>query len=160
MAGPSLFLSCGDGYVGELLELPQGCQGPFGGSRGMVGFLSRSRRGKRSHLALRGESPGSSRVVAAKLGFLSNYDGDLRDRLVCPPECPVSMRVARGHSGFLCSCCRGRGPQLELMPEPPVQCQNGSLASCGVSTVDTGLILCGNIHNHSPLELEKQCQDS
>ena len=29
VAGPSVFLSSGDGYVGELLELHQGCQGPF-----------------------------------------------------------------------------------------------------------------------------------
>ena len=33
-AGPSCFLSSGDGYVGELLELQQGCEGPFGSSRG------------------------------------------------------------------------------------------------------------------------------
>ena len=33
-AGLSCFLSSGDGYVGELLELQQGCEGPFGGSRG------------------------------------------------------------------------------------------------------------------------------
>ena len=32
-AGPSCFLSRGDGYVGELLELQQGCEGPFGSSR-------------------------------------------------------------------------------------------------------------------------------
>ena len=32
-AGPSCFLSSGDGYVGELLELQQGCEGPFGSSR-------------------------------------------------------------------------------------------------------------------------------
>ena len=30
----SCFLSSGDGYVGELLELQQGCEGPFGSSRG------------------------------------------------------------------------------------------------------------------------------
>ena len=29
----SCFLSSGDGYVGELLELQQGCEGPFGCSR-------------------------------------------------------------------------------------------------------------------------------
>ena len=29
----SCFLSNGIGYVGELLELPQGCEGPFGSSR-------------------------------------------------------------------------------------------------------------------------------
>ena len=35
-AGLSCFLSSGDGYVGELLELQQGCEGPFGSSRGLV----------------------------------------------------------------------------------------------------------------------------
>ena len=33
-AGPSCFLSSGDGYVRELLELQQGCEGPFRSSRG------------------------------------------------------------------------------------------------------------------------------
>ena len=33
-AGLSCFLSSGDGYVGELLELQQGCEGSFGISRG------------------------------------------------------------------------------------------------------------------------------
>ena len=32
----SCFLSSGDGYVGKLLELQQGCEGPFGNSRGQV----------------------------------------------------------------------------------------------------------------------------
>ena len=32
--GLSCFLSSGDGYVGELLELQQGCDGSFGISRG------------------------------------------------------------------------------------------------------------------------------
>ena len=32
--GPSSFLSSGDGYVGELLDLQQGCEGPFRSSRG------------------------------------------------------------------------------------------------------------------------------
>ena len=30
----SCFLLSGDGYVGDLLELQQGCEGPFGISRG------------------------------------------------------------------------------------------------------------------------------
>ena len=33
-AGLLCFLSSGDGYVGELLELQQGCEGPFEISRG------------------------------------------------------------------------------------------------------------------------------
>ena len=32
-AGLSCFHSSGDGYVAELLELQQGCEGPFGNSR-------------------------------------------------------------------------------------------------------------------------------
>ena len=32
-AGLSCLLSSGDGYVVELLELQQGCEGPFGNSR-------------------------------------------------------------------------------------------------------------------------------
>ena len=63
-----MFLSSGDGYVGELLQLHQGCQGPFRGSRGKVGFLSRRRSGKGPHLVLRGESPGFFSSCGRKLG--------------------------------------------------------------------------------------------
>ena len=34
LAGLSCFISSGDGYVGDLLDLQQGCQRPFGSSRG------------------------------------------------------------------------------------------------------------------------------
>ena len=34
VAGTLCFLYSGDGYVSELLELQQGCEGPFGSSRG------------------------------------------------------------------------------------------------------------------------------
>ena len=68
--GPSVFLSSGDGYVGEVLELHQGCQRPFPGSQGKVGFFLRRHSGKGPHFALRGESPVFSQVVAGNLGFL------------------------------------------------------------------------------------------
>ena len=71
-----MFLLSEVGHVGELLDLPQWCQGPFGVSRGKVGFLSRRPRRKGPQLALRGESPGFSRVA---VGFLWSEDGDLRD---------------------------------------------------------------------------------
>ena len=32
VGGSLVLLSIGDGYVGELLELQQGCEGPFGSS--------------------------------------------------------------------------------------------------------------------------------
>ena len=110
-------LSSGDGYLGELLELPQGCQGPIRGSREKVGFLSQHLRGKGPHLLLKGESPGFSRVVAANTASLSYYNGNITDPLVGAQECPVSMRVARGLSGFLCSRCQSRGPHLYLRPK-------------------------------------------
>ena len=82
-----MFLLSADGDVRELVELPQGCQGPFWGSGGKVGFLSRHHRGKGTQLALRGESPGVSHVAA---GFLLSYDGDLSDPLVGLQGGPVS----------------------------------------------------------------------
>ena len=109
-----MFLSSADGDVGELFELPQGCQGPFWGSGVKGGFLSRRHSRKGPQLAWRGESPGFSRVVA---GLLSSYNGDLRDLLVGPQGSPVSTRVMRGHSGFLCSLCQGPGGLLELRSE-------------------------------------------
>ena len=58
-----MFLSSADGDIGELLELPQGSQGPFQGSEEKVGFLSRLHSGKGPQLVLRGESPDLSRVA-------------------------------------------------------------------------------------------------
>ena len=104
-----------------------------------MGFLSRRRSGKGPQLALRGESPGFSRVA---VGFLSSYDGDLREPLVGPQGGPVSTRVVRGPSGFLCSRCWSRGPHLELRPEPQgsPQCRHGSLGSSGASTGESGFV--------------------
>ena len=78
VVGNSVFLSRGDRYVRELLELPKGCQVHFRSSRGKVEFLSRHCNGEGPHLALRGESPGLSRVVAGNFGFLSSCDADLK----------------------------------------------------------------------------------
>ena len=36
LVGPSVIISSGDEYVGELLDLLQGCEGTFLGSRGKV----------------------------------------------------------------------------------------------------------------------------
>ena len=36
VGGTLVVLSSGDGYVGQLLELQKGCEGPFGSSRGLV----------------------------------------------------------------------------------------------------------------------------
>ena len=113
---PGLFLSCGRTLsvplecrqvVGVLLELPQGCQGPFRVSRRKVGFHSRCRSGKGPHLALRGECPGFSRVGAANVS-LESYDRDLRDPLV----------GASGKSSLHASCTGPLGIPLQLLLQP------------------------------------------
>ena len=116
--GPSVFLLSGDGYVGEVLELHQGCQRPFRGIRGKVGFLSSRLSGKGSHLTLRGEYTGCTRIGAGNLGFLYSCNRDLRDPIMLSQESPVSMRVARGLSEFLSSRCRGPGPNIQFRSEP------------------------------------------
>ena len=113
-----MFLLSGDVYIGEFLELHQGCQGTFRGSRGKVGFLSRHCRGKGPHLTLSSESPGFSQIVAAYLCFLLSYDEDLRDPLMLLQESQVSMRLVKGLSGFLSRQCRGLGLHLYLRLEP------------------------------------------
>ena len=100
----------GDGYVGKLLELHKGCQVPFLGSRGKVGFLSRlcSRKGE-------------------NLGFLScGRTLGIPLELRRGPQGPT--RVASGKSSLHSSCkgalgiplqlVQGTGPHLELRLEP------------------------------------------
>ena len=115
-----MFLSRGDGYVRDLLELPQGCPGHFRSSRGKMGFLSRLHSEKGPHLTLRGESPDFSRVAAANLGPSRVKTRTSGTRSWGPQECPVSMRAPRGLLVFFCSRCQGRGPLLVLRQEPQI----------------------------------------
>ena len=150
-----VFLWSGDVYVGKVLDLHQGCQGPFQSSKEKVGFLLRCHSGNGPYLALRGESPGFSRVVAGNLEFLSSHDGDLRDPLVWLQERPVSMRVARGLSGLLSSQCRILGPhlQLRLQPQGSSPVLTWISGSYGISTGESGLISCGDMQICFPLKL-------
>ena len=147
-----MFLLSADGYIGEIFVLHKGCQVPFQGSRGKVGFLSRCCSRKGPHLALRGEYPGFSRVAAGNLGFLSSSDGDLRDPLVFPSKSQASIRVASGFSGFLSSWCRGIGPpwveagtsgllsRSDMALGVPMGFQQGSQASSCVETWKSALL--------------------
>ena len=147
--------SRGNGYVGELLELPQGCQGPFWGSRGKVGFLSRLHSGKEPHLSITVESPRFSRVAAGNLDFFSDYDGDLREPLMLPQETQVSMWVARGLSGFLSSRCRVLSPYLQVRKQTSgfLSMLTWISGSYGVSGGELGFVSCGDMQILFPLEL-------
>ena len=129
--GTSVFLSSGDGYLGEIGELQKRCQEPFCISRGNVRYLSRHCSGKGPHFALKGESRGFSRVAAGRLGFLSSCNRDLRGPLVLPEENPDSFRVAMGISGFLSSPDRGLGPYLEFVA--------GTSGFCSKANIDLGV---------------------
>ena len=120
-----MFLSSGDVYLRELLELPEWYRDPFMLKREAVISLK---------ILQQKRAPSSVeeiifwvvffffRVGAGNLEFLSTYDWDLRNLLVLPQESQVSMRVARGLSGFLSSRSQGRGLHLELRLEPQVSC--------------------------------------
>ena len=99
--GLSCFLWSGGGFVWELLELQQGCEGPFGNSRRYVLLASRRLSGNGPHLAWRGEPPGLSRVVAGAL--------DLR----LGPQGPAL--VASGKASPQASCWGPLGIPLPLM---------------------------------------------
>ena len=118
-----MFLSSGDGYLGDLPELHQGCQVPFHVSRGNVGFLLRHCSGKGSHLRLRRESRGfyelpqdtwnSSRVATGTSGTRScclrkvkspfELGGASRDSSLVSAGHKALSRVEFGTSGFLFS---------------------------------------------------------
>ena len=154
-----MFLSSGDGYVRELLELPQGCQGPFRGSRGKVGFLLRCRSRKWPHLMLKEESPaflklqqetwGPSRVTTGTSGTHScclrkvqspaSCEGPLWIPLQSIPgprsssglrrEPQGSSTVLTWTSGFLWSFHRGVRPRLVWRHASTLSSQAGKAVS-------------------------------
>ena len=146
MAGHSLFLSSRDRYIRELLEFHQGCQGPFRGSRGKVGYLSRHRCGRKPHLTLRGKS-GFTRVVAENLGFLSSYDREIRDPLVLPQENPVSMRVERAKRSY---------STLEI----PLQSVQGTRSSSRVKAGSSVFASSADMELRVPMEIQQGSQAS
>ena len=79
-AGLSCFLSSGDGYVGELLELQQGCEGPFE----VPDVRFEQLRDASAEMGL--ISPGGENLLdfLELRQVLSTYDGDLRDPLWWP----------------------------------------------------------------------------
>ena len=113
-AGLSCFLWSGDGYVGELLELQQGCEGPFGSSRGYVWLVSRCLSGSGPNVAWNGEAPGYSRVSAGALELLRGF----RDSLWWPQEGQSPCELLGGLSGFHSHRCRGLRPCVESVLEP------------------------------------------
>ena len=73
----SCFLSSGDGYFGELLELHQGCEGPLGSPEVRCDYP----RDASAEMGL--ISPGGENLLdfLELWQVLSTYDGDLKEPL-------------------------------------------------------------------------------
>ena len=91
-----------DQYVGELFELHQRCQIPFGLSRGNVGFLLRRGSGKGLHLAMTGEHSGfrefrrDSRVMTGNSGSLLCCPRDVQSPFGCEGELEIALVSQQG----------------------------------------------------------------
>ena len=111
-AGVSCFLSSGDGDVGELLELQQGCEDPLE----VPEVRCDEPRDASAEMGL--ISPGGENLLdfLELWQVLSTYDGDLRDLLWWPQERRVPMRVALGPLGI----------PLPSMPGPKTLCGVGA----------------------------------
>ena len=120
----------------------KGVKDPFGAQERRCDFLKDAAAEKKPQLALRGESPGFSRVSA---GFLSSYNGDFRDPLVGPQGLSgprSSSFVEAGNSRFLSRADMDLGVPL------------------GRPQGSQGLVSYGAMQDRSPLDLEKQCEFS
>ena len=139
------------GISGNFLSCIMGVKYPLRLKRQGGIFLKMLQR-KGPHLALRGECPCFSQVVAGYLKFLSSSDRDLRDPLIFHAKSQASIRVASGFSGFLSSWCRGIGPpwveagtsgllsRSDMALGVPMGFQQGSQASSCVETWKSALL--------------------
>ena len=113
-----MFLLTVDGDVGELLQLPQGCQGPFRGSGGKVISLEMTQRKSISArvegtismfysscsgipLELRLRPQGPACGASGKSSLHASREGPLRIPLHSLPGPRSSSGVEAGNSGFL-----------------------------------------------------------
>ena len=136
-----MFLLSGDGYVGELLELHQGCQGPFQGSRGKVGFLSRCQVGKTS-----------SHIEGRISWFFSSCSRKLRVPLELRqgPQGPTC--VASGKSSLHASCEQPLGIPLQSVP--------GARSSSGAEARTSGFLSSADMDLGVPMEFQQGSQAS
>ena len=150
-AGLSCFLSGGVGYVGELLELQQGCEGPFGGSRGSENILETPQ-----------QKWASSRLEGRTSWIFSSCGRCSRLMTGTSGTCSGGLRKGRspcellgGLSGFLSRRCRGLRLCVESLPEPedssPVL--TWIWGTSGVSPGESVLVSSGGMHVRFPLEL-------
>ena len=140
MAGTSLF-SSGDGYVRELLELHQGCQGPFEAQERRWDF-SRDATLKRASSRIEGRISWFFSSCGRKLGVPLK----LRWGLQCP------TRVASGKFSLHVSCVVTLGILLQSLLGP----RSSSVGDSRTS----GFLCCAGMDLGFPLEFPQGSQAS
>ena len=123
-----MFLSSGDGYVGELLEFPKWCQVPFRSLRGKVGFLSRHCSQKGPHLSLTGKVSWGFSSCGRKPGLLSSCDRDLNPARVASRKSSLHSSSEGNHRSALES---HQGNQASILME-------GGISRCFSSCTGSG----------------------
>ena len=107
-------LSSGDWYVGELLVLQQGCEGPFGSSRGQVDYLETPPR-KWASSRLEGRTSwifsNCGRCSRLTTGTSGTHSGGLR-------KGQSACEWLGGLLGFLSRRCWGLRSYVKWVPEP------------------------------------------
>ena len=106
VAGNSVFLSSGDGYLGKLLEFHKGCQVPFRVPRRNVCLLWKCCSVKGPHLACRAEFRGMLGVMVGTLGFLSSCMSTCWTTHVSSGKSGVPGRC-KGQLGIPCASLHG-----------------------------------------------------
>ena len=110
----SCFLSSGEGYFGELLELQLGFEGPFVSSRClMISLETPHRIWATSRLEERTSWIFSSCSWSSRL---TTWTSETRSGVLMKGESPSKLLV--GFSGFHSRRCRGLRPCVELLPQP------------------------------------------
>ena len=110
----SCFLSSGEGYFGELLELQLGFEGPFVSSRClMISLETPHRIWATSRLEERTSWIFSSCSWSSRL---TTCTSETRSGGLMKGESPSKLLV--GFSGFHSRRCRGLRPCVELLPQP------------------------------------------
>ena len=110
----SCFLSSGEGYFGQLLELQLGFEGPFVSSRRLLISLEMPHRiWATSRLEGRTSWIFSSCSWSSRL---TTWTSETRSGGLMKGESPSKLLV--GFSGFHSRRCRGLRPCVELLPQP------------------------------------------
>ena len=147
----SCFLSSGEGYVGELLELQQGCEDPFEVPRlDVISLETLQRKRASSRLEWRTSWIFSS---CGRCSRLTMWTSGTRSDGLRKGQSPCEL--LGGLSGFLSRQCRGLRPCVESVPEPEYSSPvlKWILGASGVSPGESVFVSSGGRHVRFPPEL-------